>query len=394
MRLVATSQDRKKSVVLAEYLTSQGIENQLEMFNENDWGNDDYGIPTFHIWVVSEEEFEKARNIANVFFTNPEDLKYQVESFTDKINLEPSHLIEEEKPSPVTKKKLTRPIPWGKEPIGFMTLYLIIGCCLLFFITESTAPTFKEPIASPLPPIPIYYSKIKKDLLFDYPAAYSIIDKMANAYGVESFNDLNDLPKEEASLLKQFYQTPYWTGYYDEAIRYLKQPEAYQPSKATLFEKIREGEFWRLFTPSLMHADILHILFNMMWLAVLGRQLEQRMGRWRYLIFILITGVITNIVQYLTGGSNFLGFSAILCAMLTFVWVRQRRFAWEGYQLDRSTFGFMMFFLFTMLAFQLTSFYTEVSFGQAIAPPIANSAHMSGLVLGYLLGHLNFFAWK
>ena len=42
-----------------------------------------------------------------------------------------------------------------------------------------------------------------------------------------------------------------------------------------LFEKIRQGELWRLFTPCILHRDFLHILFNMIWVWILVKQIEE-----------------------------------------------------------------------------------------------------------------------
>jgi len=132
----------------------------------------------------------------------------------------------------------------------------------------------------------------------------------------------------------------------------------------------------------------------MLWLIVLGKQIEQRLTPWRYAIFILVVGVISNIAQYLMSGPNFIGFSGILIGMLTFVWVRQKRTAWEGYQIDRSSFIFMLIFIFGMAAIQLASFFVEKSFEWSFAPNIANMAHLIGGVVGYILGRLNFFSWR
>jgi len=64
--------------------------------------------------------------------------------------------------------------------------------------------------------------------------------------------------------------------------------------KAPFLEKIRQGEVWRLFSPVLLHGTWLHILFNMAWLWLLGRQIEQRLGILKYLIFSVIVGVIAK----------------------------------------------------------------------------------------------------
>lgn len=412
MRLVISSQEKEKMTFLADYLKNQGIDDQLEVTQEGDWGNDNYGTATYRLWIVDEDDFDKAQSIVKSYFDNPDNpffhekkssaAKEEQASPTSELSgfnppkaANESASTTQRRDAPgKSRRNSYRGVSWGKEPMGLITLYFLVGCFLIFFATEITAPVIKEPISTSLPQIPLYYSNLKKDLLFDYPAAFEIVDKLVQAFGIEKLQTPEELPKEALSLLNQFFNTPYWTGYYDQAVAYLSHPESYQPSQAPLFEKIKKGELWRLFTPSLLHADIFHIIFNMMWLAVLGKQLEQRMGRWRYIFFIVATGIAINVIQYFAGGSNFLGFSGILCAMLTFVWMRQRRFPWEGYQLQPSTFGFMMFFLFTMLAIQLVSFYTEVHFNQSIAPPIANSSHMSGLAIGLILGRLNFFSWR
>ena len=173
-------------------------------------------------------------------------------------------------------------------------------------------------------------SKAKKDLLYDYPKAYEIVDKLVKLYGIDKLEDPKALPQEGKDLMRKFTETPYWQGIYQVFLEHYHNISA---PVAPLFEKIRQGEIWRLFTPALLHSDILHILFNMLWLAVLGKQIEQRIGMGKYLLFILIAGVFSNTCQYLVGGVNFMGFSGIVCAMLTFICMRQKIAPWEGYPL-------------------------------------------------------------
>lgn len=56
----------------------------------------------------------------------------------------------------------------------------------------------------------------------------------------------------------------------------------------TLF---REGYLWTPFTYMFLHANLLHIGVNMMGLYLLGPDLEQALGRIRFLAFYLISGV-------------------------------------------------------------------------------------------------------
>lgn len=390
MRLVATLNDQVKGQILSDYLKKIGIDNNLEIAANTDWGNPDYGTVTSKVWVIDEDQFENAINIAHEYVASPTDPKYQQDEKSLLDYLEP---VKEKETLRQIPKKGKRNIPWNREPMGIVTMYFLVICCIIFFLTEISAPFITSPPPG-IPYVPLYYSTLKKELLYDYPQAFEIVDKLVKAYGVEKLQNLNDLPPEGKVLLEQYYLTPYWTGFYDKFVEHIKHPDTPWNQTAPMFEKIREGEWWRTFTPALLHSDIFHLLFNMLWLAILGKQLESRVGKFRYIFFIVITGLVTNLAQYLMSGPNFLGFSGILCAMLTFVWIRQKLAAWEGYQLQPSTMGFMMFFLFTMLGIQIASFYSEAYLGASLTPYIANTAHMTGLAMGLLLGSLNYFGWK
>ena len=51
------------------------------------------------------------------------------------------------------------------------------------------------------------------------------------------------------------------------------------------------AELWRLITFQFMHADMYHVLFNMMALYFFGSLIENVLGGKRYLAFYLICGV-------------------------------------------------------------------------------------------------------
>ena len=92
-------------------------------------------------------------------------------------------------------------------------------------------------------------------------------------------------------------------------------------------------------------------------------------------------------------GPLFMGMSGVVCVLFGFIWMRQRRAPWEGYQLNRITIAFIVTFIVAMLIFQLISFGLEISGRASMGPPIANTAHIVGLILGALLGYMNFFAY-
>lgn len=392
MRIVCTLNDQKQGRTLSSFLANEGIENQLEITTNTDWGSPNYGDVSCKIWVIDEDQFEPSMKWIDEFQKDPENPIFQNLAPKGKLPIIPGS----SKESALKLIKVARrppPMINDKQPLGTLTLYFLIVCCLLFAICEITAPPYK-PISTAIPPTPVFSAPAKKLLLFDYPQAYEIIDKIVALFGVEKLQNLQELPPEGQYLFQQYQQTPYWQGYYEKAMHWLKGTADPSSPQAPLFEKIRQGEVWRLFTPSILHNDLLHLFFNMIWLVVLGKQIEQRLGLVRYFLFVIITGIVTNIAQYLMSGANFIGFSGILCAMLTFIWIRQKQAAWEGYQLQSVTMAFMMFFILTMFLIQLISFSLEAYNQLSISPGIANTAHLTGAILGYILGRFNFFSWK
>jgi GlpG protein len=397
MRLVYTTHDADGARSLAQFLSSENIENQLEMATNTDWGQADYGVPTFRIWVIDEDAAESAEKWAAEFHQNPKDVKFQKTG--SRTTVIPTVLPQNSSDNKASNEQLadffkpnkgSTPKPSQKRPEETnLTISLLLLCCILYLISSFTAPHVTA-IPANLPATPFVSPSINKDFFYDYPAAYEIVDKLIQLYGVERLQSPQNLPPEGQSLLQEFHQTPYWNGIYDDIIGFFQNKEPISP-RAPLFEKIREGEFWRLFTPCLLHSDFLHILFNMMWLIVLGKQLEQRLSPRHYLLLILIIGIFSNTCQYLMSGPNFLGFSGVICGMVGFIWVRQWIAPWEGYPLEKATSSFIIIFISVLLAIQMVSFYLEIYHHFSIAPGIANTAHLAGALIGVLLGCLPLF---
>lgn len=402
MRIVYTSTDQKKARMLAHFLTGEGIANELDVAVDTDWGSNHYGEVNCRLWIIDEDKVDDALRWIDLFEQEPNNPVFTAPAATPAAAPEPPPpFMQKLKNSPLPQRlskgrRLLAPRPAASFAAitGKITIYLVMLCTALLIFSEATSPPF-SPYPASLPPLALFSSPVKKQMLYDYPHAFTLVDKAVKLYGIEKLQTPDELPAEGKFLLKQFYQTPYWQGIYAPLVHYLQAGTPFSSSMdAPLFEKIQEGEVWRLVTPALLHNDILHLLFNMLWLIVLGRQLEQRMGGTRYLVFIALTALFSNAAQYLMSGANFMGFSGVICAMLTFIWVRQRRTPWEGYQLDKMTMLFMTFFILAMLGIQLVSFYLEVSGHGPISPGIANTAHLAGALSGLLLGYIPFFKWK
>jgi membrane associated rhomboid family serine protease len=61
---------------------------------------------------------------------------------------------------------------------------------------------------------------------------------------------------------------------------------------------ITEGErLYTLLTTMFVHGSISHVGFNMIYLLAFGDNVEDHMGRWRYLIFYVVAGLLASIAQ-------------------------------------------------------------------------------------------------
>lgn len=386
MRFIGKFSDPSKAESFSKYLTSEGVENRLEKIINNDWGSDNYGTIAAAVWIIDEDQLDKAKLAIEQFHLNPDDVSFTVGTPPPPPESAPklSHLKPAPKPPKSPKKSTDR--------MGPITLYLLVLCSLLFLFNQYNAPALTK-ITVGLPYTPVLSSPLRKEMLFDYPKAYTYIDKIVALFGADKYETVQQLPPEGQALFQKYLETPIWQGIYTYSLEWFNPPKIPTPV-GNFMEKIREGELWRTFTPCLMHADIFHLIFNMLWLAVLGRQMEAHLSKSRYIFFMLITGIITNFAQYLMSGSNFIGYSGVICAMLAFIWMRQKKAAWEGYQMQQSAFSFVLFFVLAIFAAQAVSFLLEAANVTKLSINIANTAHIVGGICGALLGKLSFFERK
>lgn len=61
---------------------------------------------------------------------------------------------------------------------------------------------------------------------------------------------------------------------------------------------VGQGFFWQFFTYMFTHADISHILFNMLGLFFFGTQVEKRIGSSEFLLFYLSTGFLAGLFSF------------------------------------------------------------------------------------------------
>lgn len=59
----------------------------------------------------------------------------------------------------------------------------------------------------------------------------------------------------------------------------------------------KEGEYYRLLTSMFLHIGILHLLCNMYSLYIIGKEVENLFGKWKFLIIYLLSGISGSILS-------------------------------------------------------------------------------------------------
>lgn len=101
---------------------------------------------------------------------------------------------------------------------------------------------------------------------------------------------------------------------------------------AKVNEAIRAGQYWRLLTPALLHASLIHIGFNMYALYAIGRDLEQHYGHGRYILLYVISALAGNILSFLLSPYPSTGASTAIFGLVAAegVFIFRNRFIFGG----------------------------------------------------------------
>jgi GlpG protein len=137
---------------------------------------------------------------------------------------------------------------------------------------------------------------------------------------------------------------------------------------------------WRWLTPMLLHFSIMHLAFNCVVVIELGRRIENGLGTLSFTLLIGAIALISNLAQYLVGGSVlFGGLSGVGYGLLGVVLAMSRRRPADAtWRLPNGlAIGLLVF---------LVLFTTGVT--EWFGLHVANAAHWAGLIAGLLLALL------
>jgi rhomboid protease GluP len=141
---------------------------------------------------------------------------------------------------------------------------------------------------------------------------------------------------------------------------------------------IIQGEVWRLITPTFMHSGFSHMLFNSFSLVLFGPALERMLGKGRFLLVYLVSGVVANVatlmfepLTYTHVGSSgaIFGLFGYYIAIILF---RKKWLSNENTQI-----------ILTICVISLVMTFLQ--------PNINIIAHLFGLLGGFLIGAVPYF---
>lgn len=139
---------------------------------------------------------------------------------------------------------------------------------------------------------------------------------------------------------------------------------------------IAEGQYYRLFMEMFLHFGIEHLLGNMLLLVIMGSTLERNIGKIRYIIVYLGSGLAAGIAS--AAYHWYIGEAATICAGAS-----GAIFGVVGgiiYLIIENHGALEQFDIRTMIIFLILNFYT----GNA-STGIDIIAHLGGLLIGLLL---------
>lgn len=139
---------------------------------------------------------------------------------------------------------------------------------------------------------------------------------------------------------------------------------------ANIQSLVKAGEVWRLFTSMFLHIGIIHLLANMYALWVIGRQIENFLGKTKYIFIYLGSGILGSLISVSVNTGVSAGASGAIFGLMGAL-------LYFGYH--------YRLYLGTVLKSQVIPVILLNIIIGFMLPGIDNFAHVGGLVGGYFL---------
>ncbi len=325
MREVGRIGDEAKARRLIDYLTAQDIPAEVRRAGEG-WG----------IWIHREDHVQRGRQEMDAFVADPDDPKYAgAGRIAREKRREADRVEREHRKRTVALRGRLNTISPGRCPI---THTLIALSLLTMAIVELGG------------------------------AGRSDRDE---AHGVSRSEQIRDM----------LYFAPPRVVMVDRTFRLSDGTSATVPApvyRASL-EPLLHGQVWRLWTPMFIHYGLRHLIFNMLALYWFGGRIELRKNPRTLLLLVLASAPVSFLVEHLWDvyrSPDTLalpgGMSGVVYALFGYVWMKSDYEPESDLRITSSS-------ILWMLAWLVICMVGWVG-------PIANAAHVAGLVFGILVG--------
>ncbi|GGL52945.1 rhomboid family intramembrane serine protease [Sporolactobacillus putidus] len=140
---------------------------------------------------------------------------------------------------------------------------------------------------------------------------------------------------------------------------------------------IMQGAWWELITPIFLHITFSHILFNAFSILIFAPALEAMLGRWRFLIAFLGTGIISNVAALFLESPGFSHYGAS-AAVFGLLGIYLYLTIFRGYLVSRQD----RMVIIVMIIIGMISSFAD--------PNVDVLGHFTGFLSGFLLGPVLF----
>ena len=146
------------------------------------------------------------------------------------------------------------------------------------------------------------------------------------------------------------------------------------------------NEWWRLITPTFLHFSMTHLVFNCLWVYILGQRIEKLDGLSVFLFIFILTGILSNAGQFFwTQQYLFGGLSGSVYGLLGYCFIIELDGRHGRYGLPEALYLFM--FIWLLVGF--TGVLSFFGFGN-----VANTAHLVGMIAGFIIGLITKYRLK
>ncbi len=141
---------------------------------------------------------------------------------------------------------------------------------------------------------------------------------------------------------------------------------------ALLFPSQPHDAWWRVLSPIFLHFGAVHLIFNLLWWWMLGGIIERYQSSFQLMMLTIGIGLVSNAAQFYVAGPEFGGLSGVVYGLVGYLWLYGRVNPHAGYQLQPALVNFSLLWM----ALGFTGWFG----------PVANTAHLAGLVAGCVIG--------